>query len=81
MRPKGAAVFSRCGARFLVRGGRFEVVESTARPHTVVLEFKDYETAVACCRSAEYAAERALREGRPVADVLMVKGYDGPQPA
>jgi len=75
-----AAVFSRFGTRFLVRGGRFEVAEGTARSRIVVLEFKDYETAVVCYRSSEYQAARALREGRAVADVLIVEGYDGPQP-
>jgi uncharacterized protein (DUF1330 family) len=45
-----------------------------------VLEFKDYETAVACYHSNEYAAAKALREHRAVADVLIIEGYDGPQP-
>ena len=75
-----AAAFRAYGARFLVRGGRFEVMEGTARSRNVVLEFKDYETAVACYRSAEYAAAKALRVGRAEADVVIIEGYDGAQP-
>jgi uncharacterized protein (DUF1330 family) len=75
-----AAAFSKFGARFVVRGGRSEVAEGTARSRNVVLEFKDYETAVACYHSNEYAAAKALREHRAVADVLIIEGYDGPQP-
>jgi uncharacterized protein (DUF1330 family) len=42
-----------------------------------VLEFKDYETAVACYHSAEYMAAKALRDGRSEADLLIIEGYDG----
>jgi uncharacterized protein (DUF1330 family) len=75
-----AAAFSKYGARFVVRGGRFEAPEGTPRSRNVVLEFKDYDTALACYRSPEYATARALREGRSVADLLIIEGYDGPQP-
>nr|WP_294524248.1 DUF1330 domain-containing protein [uncultured Rhodopila sp.] len=74
------AAFSRFGARFIVRGGRFEAVEGTARSRNIVLEFKDYETAVACYHSPEYAAALALRQGRAEAEVVIIEGYDGPQP-
>jgi uncharacterized protein (DUF1330 family) len=75
-----AAAFSKYGARFLVRGGQFEAPEGTPRARNVVLEFKDYATAVACYHSPEYAAAKALRVGRSTADVLVIEGYDGPQP-
>jgi uncharacterized protein (DUF1330 family) len=75
-----AAAFSKYGARFIVRGGRFEAPEGTPRSRNVVLEFKDYETALACYNSPEYAAARALRDGRSVAELLIIEGYDGPQP-
>ena len=73
-------VFRKYGARFLVRGGQFETVEGECRARTVVLEFKDYETALACYRSAEYQKVRALREPHSVADIIVIEGYDGPQP-
>ncbi|HQT79004.1 MAG: hypothetical protein B7Z80_21460 [Rhodospirillales bacterium 20-64-7] len=75
-----AAAFSKYGARFVVRGGRFESPEGTPRSRNVVLEFKDYETALACYHSPEYAAAKALREGHSEADLLIIEGYDGPQP-
>jgi uncharacterized protein (DUF1330 family) len=75
-----AAAFRAYGARFLVRGGRFEAPEGTARSRNVVLEFKDYQTALACYHSAEYAAAKAKRVGRAEADVVIIEGYDGAQP-
>jgi uncharacterized protein (DUF1330 family) len=76
-----AAAFQKYGGRFIVRSGRFEAPEGTPRSRNVVLEFKDYETALACYRSAEYAAAKALRQGRSEADLVIIEGYDGPQPA
>lgn len=75
-----AAAFHKYGARFLVRGGQSEAPEGTPRARNVVLQFKDYATAVACYHSPEYAAAKALRDGRAEADLLIVEGYDGPQP-
>ena len=75
-----AAPFKKFGARFLVRGGKGETVEGNVRSRTVVLEFKDYETALACYRSPEYARARELRKNVSVADLKIVEGYDGPQP-
>jgi uncharacterized protein (DUF1330 family) len=75
-----AAAFGKFGARFVVRGGRSEAPEGIARSRNVVLEFKDYETAVACYHSPEYLAAKALRVGRSEADLLIIEGYDGVQP-
>jgi uncharacterized protein (DUF1330 family) len=75
-----AAAFRKYGARFLVRGGQSESPEGTPRARNVVLEFKDYATAVACYHSAEYTAAKALRKGKAIADLLIIEGYDGPQP-
>ncbi|HYS47315.1 MAG TPA: DUF1330 domain-containing protein [Xanthobacteraceae bacterium] len=76
-----AAAFRKYGARFLVRGGTCEVVEGGARARSVVLEFEDYATALACYRSSEYAKAIALRRGNAIADIVVIEGYDGPQPA
>ena len=75
-----AIPFAKYGAKFIVRGGRFEAPEGTPRARNVVLEFKDYDTAVACYHSPEYAAAKALREPVSVGDVIIIEGYDGPQP-
>jgi uncharacterized protein (DUF1330 family) len=42
-----------------------------------VLEFKDYDTALACYHSPEYAAAKALRDGRSDANLIIIEGYDG----
>ncbi|MFL9827606.1 DUF1330 domain-containing protein [Rhodoplanes sp. SY1] len=75
-----AAAFSKYGAKFLVRAGRFEAPEGTARSRQVVIEFPDYETALACYRSPEYQAAIALRTAASIGDLVIVEGYDGPQP-
>ena len=73
-------VFARYGARFLVRGGRFEAVEGAARARNVVLEFPSYQAALECYRSPEYAAAMALRREAGVAEILVIEGHDGAQP-
>jgi uncharacterized protein (DUF1330 family) len=75
-----AEAFHKYGAKFLVRGGPFENPEGTSRSRNVVLEFKDYATALACYRSPEYAKAKALRDGAADGDFVIVEGYDGPQP-
>jgi len=71
------APFGQFGARYLVRGGRHEVMEGKARSRMVVLEFPSYEAALGCYRSAEYQAAKKLREGNAEADIVVVEGYDG----
>jgi uncharacterized protein (DUF1330 family) len=74
------AVFGRYGAKFLVRWGQQDVVEGTARARQVVIEFPDYASAQACYHDLEYVAAHELRIGAAVGDVIIVEGYDGPQP-
>jgi uncharacterized protein (DUF1330 family) len=69
------------GARFLVRGGPFEAKEGTSRSRHVVLEFPSYAAALACYESPEYQRAIALRMPCSVADVIVIEGYDGPQPS
>jgi len=72
--------FRNYGARYVIRGGRHEAVEGSCRSRLVVIEFADYETALACYRSPEYQHAITRRHGHAVADVAIVEGYDGPQP-
>jgi uncharacterized protein (DUF1330 family) len=76
-----AAAFRKYGGRFLVRGGRTEVKSGTARARNVVMEFKDYDTAVACYHSPEYQHAIAERGFSADVDLIVIGGYDGPQPA
>ena len=75
-----AVAFRKYGAKFLVRGGTHETLEGKTRSRNVVLEFKDYATALACYRSPEYAKAKALRAGAADFDIIVIEGYDGPQP-
>jgi len=74
------AIFRKFGGRYLIRAGTFECVEGSARPRNVVIEFPDYATALACYRSPEYQQNKKLRLPHSTADILIVEGYDGPQP-
>ena len=75
-----AVPLKKYGARFLVRGGKFENPEGKVRARNVVLEFADYETALACYHSPEYQAAIKLRTPHSAGDVMVIEGYDGAQP-
>ena len=75
-----AAAFAKYGARFLVRGGRFENPEGGARSRNVLIEFPSYQAALDCWNSPEYQRALAIRAPVSTADVIIVEGYDGPQP-
>lgn len=74
------AIFKKYGARYVVRAGKFECVEGNARSRNVVIEFPDYATALACYNSSEYQANMKLRQLHSTADIVVIEGYDGPQP-
>ena len=74
------AVFARHGARFLVRGGRFEAPEGSSRSRQVVLEFPSHEAALACYHSPEYQRLVQVRSAFSACDLVIVEGHDGPQP-
>lgn len=76
-----AAPFSKYGARFLVRAGQYERVEGTSRSRNAVIEFPSYQAALECYRSPEYQAAIKLRRPVSTADLVIVEGYEGPQPA
>ena len=76
-----ALPFGKYGARFLARGGKFENPEGKTRARNVVIEFPSYEAAVNCWHSPEYQAVLRIREPVSTADLVIVEGYDGPQPS
>jgi uncharacterized protein (DUF1330 family) len=76
-----AVAFAKFGARFIVRGSGAESMEGTARARNVVLEFPSLEAARACYASPEYAAALALRKNASTGELIIMEGYDGPQPA
>ena len=74
------AIFKKYGGKFVVRGGKFESMEGTSRSRNVVIEFPDYATALACYRSDEYQANIKVRQPHSLIDLIIIEGYDGPQP-
>jgi uncharacterized protein (DUF1330 family) len=75
-----AVAFRTYGARFLVRAGRFENPEGTSRSRNIVIEFPSYQAALDCWNSVEYQAAIKLRQPVSSGDVVIVEGYEGPQP-
>ncbi len=75
-----AEPFASYGARFIVRGGKFDAVEGKARARNVVIEFPSYQAALDCYRSESYQRALALRAPVAEAEIIVIEGYDGPQP-
>ncbi len=79
---KNAAAFKKFGARFIVRGGPFEMLEGGgAKSRNVVIEFPNLQAARDCWHSPEYQEAIAERKGAALVDLMLIEGYDGPQPA
>ncbi len=63
------------GGRFLVRGGRHEVLEGDWHPgRLVIIEFPDVEAARKWYDSPEYAPLRAQRQEHAETDMVLVEG-------
>jgi uncharacterized protein (DUF1330 family) len=75
-----AEPFKKYGARFVVRSGRYESVEGTSRARNVVIEFPSYQAALDCWKSPEYQRAMQLRLPVSTADLIIIEGYEGPQP-
>jgi uncharacterized protein (DUF1330 family) len=75
-----AAPIAKFGGRFLVRAGRFENPEGGSRSRNVVLEFPSYQAAIDCYRSPGYQAAVQIRLPVSTVDMVVIEGYDGPQP-
>jgi uncharacterized protein (DUF1330 family) len=74
------AIFKKFNGRPIVRGGRFEAVEGSSRARNVVIEFPDFDTAMACYRSPEYQANIKVRQPHAIADLIIIEGHDVPSP-
>lgn len=72
----GAVVYKKYGAKFVVRGGRCEGMEGDTHARNVVIEFKDYETALEAYRSEEYQAAKALRNQFAKSNFLIIEGFE-----
>jgi uncharacterized protein (DUF1330 family) len=75
-----AAIFKKFRGRYVVRGGKFDAMEGHSRTRNVVIEFPDYASALACYRSPEYQENIKVRLPHSTVDLIVIEGYDGPQP-
>jgi len=73
-----SAIFKKYGGRPIVRGGKYTAVEGQSRSRNVVIEFQDYEAALACYNSPEYQANIKVRQPHSTCDLIIIEGADGP---
>jgi uncharacterized protein (DUF1330 family) len=76
-----AAAFGKYGARFVVRAGESTLKEGSLKSRHVVIEFPSYQAAIDCYTSPEYVHAKSLRDDASDGDLVIVEGYDGPQPS
>jgi uncharacterized protein (DUF1330 family) len=70
----GAAIES-CGGKYLVRGGKTEVLEGQWEPNRLImLEFESVDRARAWWSSTQYAQAKAIRQSAAVSSVVIVEG-------
>ena len=74
-----ALAFAKYGARFLTRGGK-HVVASGRRRRAMSSLSSATTRPLACHDSPEYREAAKLRDAGAAVDLVIVEGYDGPQP-
>ena len=60
--------------KYLVRGGKQEILEGANLERTVVIEFPTMEIALKCYNSKEYAEAKSHREGNAEFHGVLVEG-------
>ena len=75
-----AAPLREYGGRFLVRAGKFENLEGGSRGRNAVIEFPTYQAALDCWKSQGYQDAIKLRAPVSTIDLIVIEGYEGPQP-
>ena len=74
-RPLAAASIARFGGRFIVRGGKVDLLEGEPEPERiVVIEFPDADTARRWYRSDEYQSALKIRQSASHGRVFLVEG-------
>jgi len=62
------------GARFLAQGGRHESPEAEGRTMNVIIEFPDYDSALACYRSETYQNALPRRQAATEGSIVITEG-------
>jgi uncharacterized protein (DUF1330 family) len=74
-RPLAGASIARFGGRFVVRGGKAELLEGMLEPErVVVIEFPDLDTARRWYYSDEYQSALKIRQANSTGRVILVEG-------
>ena len=70
-----APIVAQYGGKYIVRGGRMEILEGDWSPkRVVVLQFESVERAKEWINSQEYSEARALRHKYSVSKAIVVEG-------
>jgi uncharacterized protein (DUF1330 family) len=74
-RPLAGASIAQYGGKFVVRGGKAELIEGSADPaRIVVIEFADSDAAKRWYHSPEYQEALKIRLANSIGRVLLVEG-------
>ncbi len=68
--------FEKYGAKFLVRGGKFTLLEGNTRSRQIVIEFPTYQAALDCYHSPEYQNFCGFRQASSVGDTIVMEGVE-----
>lgn len=68
--------FERYNARFLARGGAYEIAEGAGHARNVVIEFASLQAAKDCYESPEYQAAKAIRTSCSEGQLMLVEGVE-----
>lgn len=67
-------IFPKHGGRFLARGGTSEILEGSAHPRHVVIEFPSYEAALAAYNDPDYRENMKIRQAHSEGTIIVVEG-------
>lgn len=71
-------ILTQYGGKFLVRGGKAEILEGSMEPHRlVVIEFEDADQARRWYYSPEYQAIARIRQANSEGNLYLVEGWSG----
>ena len=73
---KVTEVFKSYGAKPIVRGGKFNILEGETYPRTVIWEFPNFEKAIACHDSKAYQDGWNLAKHTTVRNLQIVEAFN-----
>ena len=73
---KVTPVIKSFGGKPLVRGGEYKRLEGEDFPRTVIWEFPDYESAIACHNSKEYQEGWPLAKNTTERNLQIIQGFN-----